>query len=254
MVGTGSTHRHSETTIIHCRWCLTHTCAPWGQWLWWKPSPPHGHDHDFLHSDLLYFILDFLLISDIMDVRETLPEYTLKSCECSKWVFMISTQTNKKSHHKPTGSDGPSGRLMWGLTAAPETATRIGQATTFSFPWLLHTDPQTLQISQHPSINPCIHPSVRQLAKPSNLIRRERLVKALTSYTVVSGGGIPFPEDLWGKPDRPEICWKTTGMRTGRGELSLMRPDALIESKRFTKRGILWNQCPELELYESMDT
>lgn len=43
-------------------------------------------------------------------------------------------------------------------------------------------------------------------------------------------------------------------MRTGRGELSLMRPDALIESKRFTKRGILWNQCPELELYESMDT
>ena len=40
---------------------------------------------------------------------------------------------------------------------------------------------------------------MRQLAKPSNLIRRERLVKALTSYTVVSSGGIPFPEDLWGK-------------------------------------------------------
>lgn len=47
----------------------------------------------------------------------------------------------------------------------------------------------------------------------------------------MSRGGIPFPEDLWGKPDRPEICWKTTGMRTGRGELSLMRPVALMKAK-----------------------
>lgn len=64
----------------------------------------------------------------------------------------------------------------------------------------------------------------------------------------------PFLKICEVKPDRPEICWKTTGMRMGRGELSLMRPVALIESKRFTKRGILWNQYPEVQLYESMDT
>lgn len=114
----------------------------------------------------LWFIVQsfliLLLIYDIMNVRETLPEYTLKSCECSKCVLLISTQTNKKSHCKPTGSDVPSGRLMWGVTAAPETATRRAKPQLspsrgcYTHILKLYKFP-SIHLSIHASIHPCVN-------------------------------------------------------------------------------------------------
>lgn len=159
---------------------LTHTCAPWGQWLWWKPLWPWSlfTVHWFTAS-----IFDVFLITDIMACEGAFPKYVLKPGKHTEWVFWIPMK--KQARHI---------RSRHGLFILADGRSYRNGGDESLYLMAAANSPSTNSTTRiYRSVYPCIRPSVCAPAPPWNTHWKVSVLK-------------------WVWPNSRQITWKMLGL------------------------------------------